>query len=85
MFPTLNIPYACSTFCLHVHMTFLFQTINSSIYAPCIQICKLIENYSDTGSPIIDFDAFAIPYYRLRNFMESHASNYMDMKNIKGY
>ena len=63
----------------------IFIPTNSSIYAPCIQICKLIENYSDTGSPIIDSEAFAILYYRLRNFMENHVSNYMDMKNIKGY
>ena len=57
----------------------MFHTI-VQFYAPYIQICKSIEGFTDTGSPIMDFDAFSILYNRLRNFMENHVSNYMDMK-----
>ena len=40
----------------------------NSIPAPYIQICKLIESYTDTGSPIIDFGAFLIFCKQLGNF-----------------
>ena len=36
---------------------------------PYIQIYKLIENYTDTGSPIMEFDVFPIFCNQLGNFM----------------
>ena len=46
----------------------MFHTI-VQFYAPYIQICKSIESFTDTGSPIMDFDAFSIFCNQLGNFM----------------